>query len=225
MNFYQAYFNALIEHTPILSDLRGGANSRFPNIDDAVIVKAGNNVRINTDASIVEKSRYAEIYQYNTALVLDDEFKTRLLFVGALDRYAHEGGAQAAWYSAYPGFYPDYQQRFLLEYGGSPFDEEHVYFCARSDSVNCIGPDKYSIENTDNVQGTLYAAGRVSGYAALLRGKFPNLTGVQTAQLLLDTATYEGLACNSKAAGCAPSIYGQGRVDITAALSPTGQLQ
>lgn len=65
-------------------------------------------------------------------------------------------------------------------------------------------------------------APRVAGLAALVRGKFPNLTRAQSASILLDTANYQGLVCHPD---CPLNIYGQGRGDIANAVSPIGKLQ
>ena len=74
------------------------------------------------------------------------------------------------------------------------------------------------------IQGTSFAAPRVTGAAALLRHKFPNLNGEQAASILLLTASKDinndGIADFSGAS----SIYGQGKLDVLKALSPVGSL-
>ena len=74
------------------------------------------------------------------------------------------------------------------------------------------------------IQGTSFAAPRVTGAAALLRHKFPNLSGEQAASILLLTASKDinndGIADFSGAS----SIYGQGKLDLLKALSPVGSL-
>ena len=65
--------------------------------------------------------------------------------------------------------------------------------------------------------GTSYAAPRVTGAIALVSQKFPNLTAAQKKKLILHTATDLGDAGID-------DTYGHGMLNITAALSPIGQL-
>ena len=65
--------------------------------------------------------------------------------------------------------------------------------------------------------GTSYAAPRVAGAAALVRHKFPQLTGMQIKEILLDTARDLG------ADGPDP-IFGHGALDLSNSLSPQGEL-
>ena len=68
-----------------------------------------------------------------------------------------------------------------------------------------------------DLAGTSFAAPRVSGAAALIRHKFPGLDGFQLKELLLSTAEDIGEP------GTDP-IYGRGKLDLSNALSPQGQL-
>ncbi|VWX55111.1 S8 family peptidase [Novosphingobium sp. 9U] len=61
--------------------------------------------------------------------------------------------------------------------------------------------------------GTSSAAGQVSGLAALILSKWPQLSGVEAGQVILNTAHDLG------AAGIDP-VYGAGLIDVEAALSP-----
>jgi hypothetical protein len=61
--------------------------------------------------------------------------------------------------------------------------------------------------------GTSAAAGQVSGLAALILGKWPQLTGVQAGQVILNTAHDLGDAGID-------AVYGAGLIDVEAALSP-----
>lgn len=63
--------------------------------------------------------------------------------------------------------------------------------------------------------GTSYAAPRVAGAAALVRQKFPNLTGSQLKQVILQTATDLGVAGVDE-------TFGYGKLSIANALSPQG---
>ncbi len=199
-------------NTDILRYLTGRSYT-YPDIDlrDAVYVQpAGNRKR--------PISHPGEI----SGLMLDyleDSITHRILVVGALNRYAQHDRAEIPEYSNYPGNGTVYQANFLVEYGGSPFaGDGSVVLCGGWRISTC--PAHY--RSSGSHAGTEYAAARVAGFAALVRQKFPDLNGAQTARILLDTATYEGLACYPN---CATSQYGQGRVDILDALSPIGKLQ
>lgn len=65
--------------------------------------------------------------------------------------------------------------------------------------------------------GTSYSAPVVAGYAALITQKFPNSTGAQIAQAILDTAIMKP--------GWDPAVYGRGQANLAGALSPQGKLK
>ena len=65
--------------------------------------------------------------------------------------------------------------------------------------------------------GTSHAAPRVTGAAALIRHKFPGLSGMQLKELLLSTAEDMGEPG-------VDTIFGHGKLDLNNALSPQGQL-
>lgn len=75
------------------------------------------------------------------------------------------------------------------------------------------------LENNPNsyflYSGTSFSAPQIAGAAALLAQAFPNLTGAQIVQRLLETAKDAG-------ATGADSIYGRGILDIAAAMAPAG---
>ena len=209
----------------LFGDLRGqgGQGSLFStNLADAVLVKAAGN-EDGTDASFFDD---------NVALVADSHTGPRTLIVGALDKYARTNnlqnqpntstGATIAGYSNRAGATNLIQQRFLVEYGGTPYGER-AFLCDAANS-GCVNPQVLDVDTG----GTSFAVPRVSGFAALVRGKFPGLSGGQTAKILLDTATTQGLACHQSGQkdhqNCGIEIYGQGRVDIGSALSPIGKL-
>ena len=177
--------------------------------DSAVITKAAGNE--STDSGLVLE---------NWVFSVHDVTKDRVLIVGALDKYAQDGNARLSGYSNHAGVFTPVRERFLVEYGGSPYGEE-AYLCDASTPAN-IGCRNLQFLGDVTAEGTSYAAPRVAGFAALVRGKFPGLGGAQTAKILLDTATYQGLACYPR---CNVAIYGQGRVDILDALSPIGKLE
>ena len=215
-------------NNPRFRDVAGIANTPLSQaLADAVITKSAGNHGVDSMRSIAN------------AVLISTRIPTtrnRALIVGALDRFARtstmgendsvSSQALMASYSSFAGGSPEMQARFLVEYGGSPY-EEHSYLCDASRRPSCHNLQLIGDPHTE--AGTSFAAPRVAGFAALVRGKFLNLSGEQTAKILLDTATTAGLACHTgsarKSATCAKNIYGQGRVDITGALSPIGKLQ
>ncbi len=137
---------------------------------------------------------------------------------------------------------PDPLARGLLEAGGNnviivgSVDEDGVisgfsnragelgasFLLARGEEVCCVYEDgEILVETIDGQQfvtvfsGTSFAAPQVSGAVALLAQAFPNLSGEEIVELLLDTARDGGLP------GTDP-IYGSGILDIAAAFRPQG---
>ncbi len=190
----------------LYNDLTG---INLPNSGDAVITSSAGNDGVDAGRSLT-----------NFALVHDSHTGPRALIVGALINYAtcrpgYICATSLASSSNRPGTDTDMQNRFLVEFGGSPFRED-AYLCDRDISTDCANSQ---LLDTSRIFGTSLAAPRVAGYAALVRHKFPNLTGARTASILLDTATYSGLTSRN------PEIHGQGRVDIGRALAPIGAMQ
>ena len=72
------------------------------------------------------------------------------------------------------------------------------------------------------IRDSSYAAPRVAGYVAIIEQKFPNLTPVSTASILLQTARYDTLTCYPN---CDPAIYGAGEASLSRALAPVGRLR
>ena len=71
--------------------------------------------------------------------------------------------------------------------------------------------------STSGSQGTSFAAPVVAGYAAIIQQKFPNSTGAQVSQAILDTAIMKP--------GWDAATYGRGQASLTNALAPTGRLR
>ncbi|MFM7801304.1 MAG: S8 family serine peptidase [Limnohabitans sp.] len=152
---------------------------------DAVITKAAGNDSI-----------LAEYEPLNWFLAKDSVVNERLLIVGALNKAGSvDAPADKASYSNTAGNDSDVSSRFLLASGTIPFGYRSVAI----DSVP-----------TELLHGTSFAAPRVAGYVAILRSKFPNLSGKQSASIMLDTAGYETLSCNTQLGGCDPQILWQG---------------
>lgn len=200
--------NYFSSNRALSDDLRG---IDLPNAGDAVIVTSAGNYGVDAGRSLL-----------NFAVVDDPHTGPRALLVGAFSSAnIHNCGAGSrcgtsiSANSNTPGGDAKIQGRFLVEYGGSPV-RQTVYLCDRGGASSCENRQTMA---TRSSFGTSFAAPRVAGYAALVRHKFPNLSGAQTATILLDTATYEGLS------GSNPAVYGQGRVDIGAALAPIGSLR
>jgi hypothetical protein len=96
------------------------------------------------------------------------------------------------------------------------------YITALGERICCVYEDgEIFVETVGNQQfvtvfsGTSFAAPQVSGAVALLAQAFPNLTGAEIVEILLDTARDAG------AAGI-DSTYGTGILDIAAAFQPSG---
>ncbi len=97
------------------------------------------------------------------------------------------------------------------------------YLSARGERICCVYEDG-ELQITTNedgerfvtlFSGTSFAAPQVAGAAALLAQAFPNLTGDEIVEILLDSARDVG------AAG-ADSTFGRGVLDIARAVAPSG---
>ena len=69
--------------------------------------------------------------------------------------------------------------------------------------------------NHVNVNGTSFSAPTIAGAAALLAGAFPNLTGAQIVEILLNSADEAGAAGTD-------AIFGRGILNIASAFQPKG---
>ena len=77
--------------------------------------------------------------------------------------------------------------------------------------------DEITTSSNGEPSGNSYAAPRVAGAGLLVRHKFPNLTGTQTATVILQTADDLG------AVGV-DDVYGYGKLNVGKALAPVGNL-
>jgi len=216
---------------PAFMDLLSG--NQVEDTADAVITKTAGNLRIDA-------GRFADV----VALATHRDTAPRTLIIGSLDGYARTSNPQSqanvrtnvrlADYSNHAGNNVEIQSRFLVEYGGRP---SIVSLCSARVTDSCQDEQAETALSFVDSSGadfiaprvTDFAAPRVAGFAALVRDKFPNLSGAHTANILLETATTMGLACHTgtarKSPSCSRDIYGQGRVDIGAALAPVESLR
>ena len=114
---------------------------------------------------------------------------------------------------------------------GYVIGEDTIFVGALSDESSTIANYSYQAGNMLNdfivahddvlfsgdASGTSFSTPRVSGAAALVRQKFPNLTGIQIKQVLLQTATDLG-------ASGPDNIYGYGKLNLENAMSPQGRV-
>jgi len=77
--------------------------------------------------------------------------------------------------------------------------------------------DAITVSSDGSPDGNSFAAPRVAGTGALVRHKFPNLTGSQTATVILHTADDLG-------ATGVDAVYGHGKLNVGKALAPVGNL-
>ena len=114
---------------------------------------------------------------------------------------------------------------------GYVIGKDTIFVGALSDESSTIANYSYQAGNMLNdfivahddvlfsgdASGTSFSAPRVSGAAALVRQKFPNLTGIQLKQVLLQTATDLGTSGPD-------NIYGYGKLNLENAMSPQGRV-
>lgn len=93
------------------------------------------------------------------------------------------------------------------------------YLSARGERICCVYQDGQLYQDNDGFvylfSGTSFSAPQVAGAVALLAQAFPNLTGQQIVQILLESARDAG-------ASGMDAIYGRGILDIAAAIAPSG---
>lgn len=141
----------------------------------------------------------------------NEAYKEHSLIVGALDT-----NGNLASYSNHAGENKDVQDRFLVAPGDN--------VVAKPDQVGKPKPGE-----TDNFDGTSSAAPVVSAAAATIRAYWSHMTAKQTADLLLKTADktfsdlYSKNNCGTSGTeNCGYFYFGQGQLDLEAALKPQG---
>jgi hypothetical protein len=101
--------------------------------------------------------------------------------------------------------------------------DAQFYLTARGERICCVYKDGVLEVTTDSsgnrfvtlFSGTSFSAPQVAGAVALLKQAFPNLTGQQIVQILLDTARDAGAAGTD-------TTFGRGILDIAKAVAPQG---
>ncbi len=94
-----------------------------------------------------------------------------------------------------------------------------------SNQAGSVHKNQFIVTSSDEIttasdgepDGNSFAAPRVAGAGALVRHKFPNLSGSQTATVILNTADDLGDTG-------VDSVYGHGKLNIGKALAPVGNL-
>jgi len=110
----------------------------------------------------------------------------------------------------------------ISDFSNRAGDNGAHYLAALGEDVCCLYEDgALKVETTEDGQviyvlsGTSYSAPQISGAAALLAQAFPNLTGRQIAEILLDSARDAGDPGTD-------IVFGRGILDIAAAFAPSG---
>jgi len=159
------------------------------------VIAAGNESAPCTSSNFARCNLLAGIMTLNSSL------KNNTIVAGATDMVS--GVKTIATYSNQAGVMRD---RYLMANGDSGWDKEN------------------STNTGDDLEGTSFAAPRIAGAAAIVKSKFPNLTGANVANILLLTADKDINDDGSDDFNSVSSIYGRGELDLSSALSPVGNL-
>ncbi|WP_114521676.1 S8 family peptidase [Altererythrobacter sp. ZODW24] len=111
----------------------------------------------------------------------------------------------------------------LSDFSNRAGDLGASYLAARGERLCCAYEDGVLQTETDEngdtfiflFSGTSFAAPQISGAVALLAQAFPNLTGAEIVEILLDSARDVGDVGTD-------AVYGRGILDIPAAFAPAG---
>ncbi|APG61821.1 hypothetical protein LPB140_02090 [Sphingorhabdus lutea] len=113
-------------------------------------------------------------------------------------------------------------ERTISDFSNRAGTSQNVTLSALGDRICCVYENDAIKRTTENGQsfvfvynGTSFSAPQISGAVALLAQYFPNLTGAQIVQLLLNNADDVGAAGTD-------NIYGRGILNIGRAFAPTG---
>ena len=152
--------------------------------------------------------------------LIESDFADNLISVGALD-----SNDSIAVYSSIAGSdYDGSSYAFLVDDGtvSIEFDKStslsgDISFSNDGRTISGILSGNITENLTISIQGTSYAAPRVSGKVAIASQKFPNLNAEQLVNLAKHTAIDLGAAGVDR-------IYGHGKINLTGMLSPIGRL-
>ncbi len=135
----------------------------------------------------------------------------------------NEGMSQVGGFAGLPYLFPHLQPGWLAVVATDPSGGIAQYSnrCGVA-AAYCLAAPGTNIVSTYGAgygvgSGTSFAAPQVSAALALLTQEFPYLTAGQAAQILLATANKTGIYANQ-------AIYGQGLLDIAAAVQPVGNI-
>ena len=129
-------------------------------------------------------------------MVLSSYLRNQVIVAGATKDVS--GTNTIATYSNQAGVMAD---RYLMAEGDSGFDD-----------------------STGDIEGTSFAAPRIAGAAAIVKSKFPNLSGADVASILLLTADKDINDDGTDDFTSVSLTYGRGELDLNSALSPVGNL-
>ncbi|MGB3166220.1 MAG: S8 family peptidase, partial [Alteraurantiacibacter sp.] len=107
----------------------------------------------------------------------------------------------------------------ISDFSNRAGDNQTYYLAARGERICCVYENGSIFVDGDGFvylfSGTSFASPQVAGAAALLAQAFPNLTGREIAEILLESAFDAGAAGSDR-------VYGRGILDIAKAFQPSG---
>ena len=164
-------------------------------INAMYVVSSGNNGVACSSGEMINCNYLAAL------ALLDPDIGDQSIIVGATDTIS--GTKTIATYSNRAGVMKD---RFIVADGG-------------------CGYKYYSGSNAGTeIKGTSCAAPKVSGAAAIVKSKFPNLSAADLSDILLLTADKDIDDNGVDDFSSTSTVYGRGELDLPSALSPVGNL-
>ena len=164
-------------------------------INAMYVVASGNNGAACSSGEMINCNYFAAL------ALLDSDIGDQSIIVGATDTIS--GTKTIATYSNRAGVMKD---RFIVADGG-------------------CGYKYYSGSNAGTeIKGTSCAAPKVSGAAAVVKSKFPNLSAADLSDILLLTADKDIDDNGVDDFSSTSTVYGRGELDLSSALSPVGNL-